>query len=104
LHEHNCNIIPINPKTNYPLPYDNEIVELKLIIEVHGSQHYYKPTGTHFNKNFDLHKQKLYDRYKRIYAKSRGYYYLEIPFWTNDKKENWKKLINKKINEILIKQ
>jgi len=104
LHEHNCNIVPINPKTNYPLPFDNEVVELKLIIEVHGSQHYYKPTGTHFSKDFDLHKQKLYDRYKRIYAKFRGYYYLEIPFWTNNEKDSWKKLIDKKINEILIKQ
>ena len=48
----------------------------------------------------EFHKRKLYDRYKRIFAKSQGYYYLEIPYWTDDKNETWKKLINDKINEI----
>lgn len=31
-HEYSCTIVPINPKTNYKLPFDNEIVPLKLII------------------------------------------------------------------------
>lgn len=39
-YEYDCNIIPINPLTNYKLPFDNEIVELKLICEVMGRQHY----------------------------------------------------------------
>ena len=43
LHEHNCTIRPINPKTKRTLPYDNEIIldnGEHLIIEVHGYQHY----------------------------------------------------------------
>ena len=38
--EHDCSIIPINPVTKYPLPYDMEVIDLKLIIEVNGRQHY----------------------------------------------------------------
>jgi DNA-directed RNA polymerase subunit RPC12/RpoP len=108
LHEHNCSIIPINPKTKMNLPYDNEIKELKLIIEVHGIQHYYA-SGLCIkqakNKNtsieYELHMQQVRDRYKRIYAKSKGYHYLEIPYWKDNKKETWKQLINNKINSIL---
>jgi len=43
LHETNCTIIPINPKTKYPLPFDNEIELInkkRLICEVNGIQHY----------------------------------------------------------------
>ena len=107
LHEHNCTIIPHNPKIHNnrgQLPFDNEIKELKLIIEVNGSQHYKELSGKWFNKNFDLHHQKLLDRYKRMYAKSQGYEYLEIPFWTDNAKEEWKWLINNKIKEIIKKQ
>jgi len=39
LHEEQCTIIPINPETRFPLPFDNEVVDLRLIIEVHGGQH-----------------------------------------------------------------
>lgn len=109
LHERNCTIIPINPKTKYLLPFDNEIIinGEHLIIETHGIQHYEK---TGFNQmsakrynttpEYELHYQKLKDRYKRIFAKSQGYFYLEIPYWTDDKEETWKKLIDEKIKEI----
>lgn len=40
LHEEQCTIIPINPETKFPLPFDNEVVDLRLIIELHGGQHY----------------------------------------------------------------
>ena len=109
LHEYNCTITCINPKTKYILPYDNEIKELKLIIEVHGEQHYkivswHKSKAKHNNTSpeQELHKRKLYDRYKRIFAKSKinNYRYLEIPYYTDDKDETWKKLIDDKINEI----
>jgi hypothetical protein len=111
LFEHDCNILPINPKiknTNNTMPFDNEIVELKLIIEVHGKQHYqichwHKSTSKKHNTTpeYELHYQKLKDRYKRIFAKIRGYFYLEIPYWTDDKEETWKKLIDDKITLIL---
>lgn len=104
LKEHNCTIRPMNPKTKLPLPYDNEIVELKLIIEVHGRQHFEL-----LNKSSKwlegltpkeyLKYRKLKDRYKRIYAKSKGYHYLEIPYW-EIKNDNWKRMIDDKIKSI----
>ena len=110
LHENKCTIIPVNSKKgkNNTLPFDNEIEELKLIIEVMGMQHY-QICGWHKKKakisnttpEYELHYQKLKDRYKRIYAKSKGYYYLEIPYWTNDKDNTYEKLIDDKINEVL---
>lgn len=106
-HENNCSLVPINPVTNYKLPFDNEIFNLKLIIEVNGKQHY-KICGFHFlsakenntTPEYELHKQKLYDRYKKYVAFCRGYFYLEIPYWT-EKDESYKTLIDSKITEIL---
>jgi hypothetical protein len=110
LHEQNCNIIAQNPKYNGSqgqMPYDNEIKELNLIIEVMGKQHAIV-TGFHYlqarynntTPEYELHMQQVRDRYKRIFAKSRGYSYLEIPYWTDDAQETWKQLIDDKISEI----
>lgn len=107
LHEHKCTLKPLNPKTNRPLPYDNEIVDIKLIIEVHGLQHYQlsgfaemsaKKFGT--TPEQELNYLQWKDNYKKQYAISNGYYYLEIPYWT-EKDETYKILIENKINEIL---
>jgi hypothetical protein len=113
LHEYDCTIIPINPKTKYLLPFDNELIinnKISLIIETQGLQHYivnswYKTLSNKHKTTpeYELHKRQLYDRYKRIYAKSKGYYYLEIPYWTDNKQNEWKSLIDNKINEILNK-
>lgn len=105
VHENKCSIVPINPKTHYPLPFDNEVVELKLIIEVHGQQHYDfgMYTGKWKVKNMtpeqSLKQRKLYDRYKKAVAEHNGYFYLEIPYWT-EKDESYKTLIDNKIDEI----
>lgn len=107
LHENKCTIVPVNPKTNYKLPFDNEIKELKLICEVNGGQHY-KINGynrqSSIRKNTtpeqELHYQQLKDRYKRIFAKSKGYEFLEIPYWTDNIQEEWKQLIDDKLKEI----
>jgi hypothetical protein len=107
LHENNCTIVPKNPKTNYQLPFDNEIKDLKLICEVHGRQHY-KVTGFHRKQSKqnrmtpteELNYQQLKDRYKRIKAIQGNYYYLEIPYWTDDVDETWKQLIDNKIKQI----
>ena len=110
LHEHKCTIVPKNPKrkTNGTMPFDNEIVELKFIIEVMGKQHYKISNFTIMtarNNNttpeYELHMQQVRDRYKRIFAKSRGYFYVEIPYWTDNKDEDWKKLIDNKVNDII---
>jgi hypothetical protein len=44
-HEYGCDLKCINPKTKNILPYDNEVIisnNVRLIIEVHGEQHYKK--------------------------------------------------------------
>lgn len=109
LHEHNCTIKPKNPKTNAIMPFDNEIKEIKLIIEVHGKQHYdthfYK---TRFNSTKEerlqmFHQRQLYDRYKKIYAIQNDYEYLALPYWSIYNTDTYKKLIDNKIDEILNK-
>ena len=111
IHEHDCTIRPINPKTKMPMPYDNEIVlegEKHLIIEVHGGQHYdyrfYKIKATteeEANKLFRY--QQVKDRYKKAYAEHYGYYYLELPYWAfrGKNKNLYKQMIDDKIEEIL---
>jgi hypothetical protein len=105
-YEFNCNIIPRNPKNNRPMPFDNEVVELKLIIEVHGEQHYKTSAyssiwkGKFGNPEDRLRQCKLHDRYKKYIAYRNGFSYLVIPFWT-EKDESYKKLIDDKISEIL---
>lgn len=108
LHEEKCTIVPKNPKTKYPLPFDNEIKELKLICEVNGFQHYNKNSKwidkwsqtKNMSRKEVFHYQQLKDRYKRVFAIQQGYFYLEIPYWTDDKEETWKQLIDNKLKEI----
>lgn len=107
LHENQCSIVPKNPKNKYSLPFDNEVVELKLIIEVHGQQHYNEIRGeSNWLKDLTpeqyLHKRKLYDRYKRFIAHVNGYRYLEIPYWEFDD-DTYKQTILNKIELIRIK-
>lgn len=111
LHEYDCNLTCINPRTNYPLPFDNEVVDLNLIIEVHGRQHY-ELCGWNISQSKSngktpeecLEYQQWKDKYKKEYALSQGYFYLEIPYWADDKDESWKKLIDDKIKEIKYKK
>ena len=108
--EYRCSLLPKNPKTNYPLLFDNEVI-LKngkyLIIEVHGEQHYsLLPKNNNWLKNGQtpeeyLYERKLIDRYKRIKCIQAGYEYLEIPYTAFNKDDTYKKLINNKIKEIL---
>lgn len=108
LHEHNCTINMRNPKTDHKLFFDNEIKELKLLIEVHGSQHYL--TKNLFVKNYArrydmsvneaLEERQFLDQYKKEQAIAQGYHYLEIPY-TSEQDESYKMLIDNKIKEIL---
>lgn len=109
LHEYACDIRVHNPKTNYILPYDNQVLigDNNLIIEVMGEQHY-KVTG-YVKYEAEKHNQtpaeelvyiQWKDEYKKQYALSQGYYYLAIPYWT-EKDSSYKTLIDKKIQEIL---
>ena len=106
-YEYGCTIIPINPRTGYPLPFDNEIVELKLICEVMGEQHYqlnyfHVLSAIHNNttpeEEFEYLQWK--DNYKKQYAIDHGYYYLELPYWLFSSNE-YINVINDKINSIV---
>lgn len=104
-HEFNCTIVPINPYTNHPLPFDNEIPELKLIIEVHGSQHYqindyFHSKNSRISIEDAFEYQKWKDNFKKNYALEQGYNYIEIPYW-KVKNDSYKELISNKIKEIL---
>ena len=110
MHERQCSIIATNPKNGYKLPYDNDVVigDQHLIIEVHGIQHYNVNNGwiCKLAKKLDITPQQVLkdlqwrDEYKKQYALSQGYYYLEIPYWT-ESDESYKTLIDNKIQEIL---
>ena len=111
-HEKQCILKCINPLTNRPLFYDNEVLfdnGNKLIVEVNGEQHY-KITGltllssknTERNPQEELEYLQFRDCIKKDNAIKNGYEYLEIPYWT-EKDESYKQLIDNKLN-ILIKR
>lgn len=108
-HEYQCDILPptLTGYRNQKLPYDNEIVELKLIVEVNGKQHYVanswhlltaERNGT--TMEYEFLKQQERDRYKKQYALDNGYFYLEIPYSAEDN-DQYKQLIDDKISSIL---
>lgn len=110
-HENKCTIVPINPKTKHRLPFDNEVKELSIICEVMGIQHYklnpwHKMLAERFatTPEYELHMQQVRDRYKKFIAYKQGYEYIAIPYYTDDKKETWKKLIDDKIKENKLKE
>lgn len=100
LTEYDCNIAPINPLTGLELPYDNEVEELRLIIEVHGEQHYTTKYYTFKNLKSTpeeaLSYQQWKDNYKKEYALNNDYNFLTIPYWTI-KDESYKSIIDDKI-------
>lgn len=100
LHEHLCNLNPRNPMTGSLLYYDNEISELKLIIEVNGIQHYEITGFTYMTAEFyktspeeELEKYQYRDKIKKDFAIANGYSYLEIPYWM-EKNEEYKEVID----------
>lgn len=111
-HEFDCSLHCKNPKTSCNMPYDNEIVlsnGVKLIIEVHGVQHYQvtgwaKSKAKHYNitpeEAFEYQRWK--DNYKQAYAIGQGYEYLIIPYWS-ETDESYQLIIDSKIHEILSK-
>lgn len=97
--ERECTFLAKNPLTGYPMPYDNEIVELGLIIEVQGMQHYrdyVRPNEMNVNGG---NTRAFRDKEKREQAISHGYSYLEIPFYA-EYKNKWKEMIDSAIDVI----
>lgn len=105
--EFNCSIIAKNPKTNHYLPYDIEVNDLNLIIEVQGEQHYVKNRSynilmakrMNISNEESLEYRKWIDNYKKEFAINNGYNYLEIPY-TFEKNDEYKNLIINKLKEI----
>lgn len=110
LHEYDCTINPINPKTGHILLFDNEVKKIKLIVEVMGEQHYFP---TQFNKLLAkrnnmtpeeaLKELQWRDNFKKQHALNCGYNYLDIPY-TSEKNNEYKNIIDKEINRILKEQ
>jgi hypothetical protein len=112
-HEYKCTIIPQNPKYKGgqgQMPFDNEIIlknNKHLIIETMGEQHeklcyLHKMQAKKHSTTpeYEFHMQKVRDRYKRIYCKSVGYLYIAISYKDIQDNENYKTIINNKLNEI----
>lgn len=109
LFEDNCSIRPVSPKghKNSTMPYDIEIPELKLIIEVQGQQHY-EITGwvkNHAERNGttpeqELQEQQKRDELKKLYAIDKGYNYLQIPYWF-EKFDAYKDLLRNTIYHLI---
>jgi hypothetical protein len=109
VHEEKCSLKPINPITDRPLRYDNEIIELKIIIEVMGVQHYRisnfdkqnaKKRGMTTEEYFKY--RQWIDEFKKQFVLDNGYFYLAIPYWTEETEE-YKELIDNAIREQMIK-
>lgn len=109
VHEERCSLNPINPQTNMALRYDNEIIELKIIIEVMGVQHY-KPSNFFKNsaekqgmtiEEYFKYRQWI-DEFKKQFVIDNGYFYLAIPYWTEETEE-YKELIDNAIQTQIMK-
>lgn len=69
----------VNPRTNYPMPYDFELPEYRVIIEVQGEQHYkFIPYFHGSPENFEYQKWK--DEQKKMHAEENGYQVLYINY------------------------
>ena len=97
--ERECTFTAKNPLTGYPMPYDNEIVELGLIIEVQGMQHYRDYVRPNEMNAEGGNTRAFRDKEKREQAISHGYSYLEIPFYA-EYKDQWKDMIDSAIDVI----
>lgn len=110
-HEQDCSIVAVNPNTGYKMPYDNDIVLPNgehLIIEVHGTQHYYVTDYTKRAAKAEgktpkqvLAEQQERDKIKKDYVLSiEHYHFLELRF-SLFKGTKYKTLIDQKIQQIL---
>ena len=89
----------INPETGRILPYDFELINENCIVEIHGRQHYVYIPYFHKTREEFIKRQEI-DRFKKDFALSKGYKYIEINAEIFDK-QDYKTKIDKKIEEIL---
>ena len=69
----------LNPRTGRQLPFDFELLKYKIIIEVHGGQHFQQINFFH-DETGDFEYQLWKDAYKKSFAESNGYVYLAIKY------------------------
>lgn len=103
--ERECSLLPKNPDNNYLMPYDIEVTNIFLIIEIQGEQHskmggWHKklserdPWGRSPMEMFQYQQWK--DEYKKNFAIENGYGYLEIPY-DSIYDDFWKQLLDEKL-------
>lgn len=85
LYEENCTLNPINSTSGRKMRYDIEAVEIRLICEVNGAQHYNQDkyfTSSLSKNELEVRFQELKrrDKVKKEYAILHGYTYLELPY------------------------
>ncbi|KRK80441.1 hypothetical protein FD03_GL001862 [Companilactobacillus nodensis DSM 19682 = JCM 14932 = NBRC 107160] len=86
----------INTITHYQLPYDFELTDYKIIIEVQGEQHFkFIPYFHQTEKNFSYQLWK--DNLKKNYAEKRNYIFLAISY-PEIKNHVYQKIIQHAIN------
>ena len=100
--EYDCSLSLINPDTNQKLPYDIEVVDYKLIIEINGIQHYSTLSDTcpwlgDKTPYQYLEKRRKYDFMKKKYVINQNYHYLEIPYYMEEN-DLYKKFILGELN------
>ena len=83
-------IVVFRPKILY---LDFFVPDCKLVIEVHGIQHYKFNTMFHSSAQ-DFINQKKNDEYKREWSAVNNFYHVELPY--NEKDEEWIQRIQKK--------
>lgn len=87
-----------NPENNHKLYYDIYIPKFKLVIEVHGSQHYRFSKRWHVTQDGFKHRQYL-DSIKKEYAENNGLY-LEINLLKTKKIEQAIQIVDDYINNL----
>lgn len=77
----------INPKTGKQLPYDFELPNEKIIIEVQGEEHYKYIKA--FHKDYaEFEYQQYRDTVKREFATENGYTFIELK-WSKKHSYSW---------------
>ena len=97
LNQEFCRLKCYNLKTGKLLPYDFELTDYDIVIEIQGKQHYTTSKDFHRGER-ELIEQRHRDNLKREFASKLGYKELEIPYdkiWNGE----FKNIINQAINE-----
>ena len=81
----------INPDTGYVMPYDFELTNKKVLIEVQGEQHLRFIPRFHVTREaFEYQVKK--DKYKKAFAESKGYKLVEV-FYEDLNEDRLKQLV-----------